>query len=207
MGSRRTFVVERCAGPIEDHPEEAMSRSGSSKPVQPRARPSSVRLRNSTQCANSRRNGRLAALGSDYKRNRDYLLQALRGCSVQSADCDEDTAAFLVELYAQGHHEVLHALMTAGLRSDGALSEMLGPFLGDVLAKTPSEFVAGLRRVDAPTQKAVCTLAGAGDGGGISPEGLNVARRRLSRIRGDVAVRCLEEIENITREMGTQGQQ
>jgi hypothetical protein len=135
----------------------------------------------------------------------DWCLDALRGCNIQNPDCDEDTAGLLIGLHEQGHHEVLHALMVAGRQSDGALSEMLGPFYGDVLAKAPSTFVAALRRVDAPTQKAVCALAGGGDGGGIAPSDLIAARQHFTRAGGDVALRCLREIENINREIDSAG--
>ena len=143
----------------------------------------------------------LAALGADYEKNRDYLLAGLRGCSLRDySDCDEETAGFLVRLYQQGHHEVLQALMIAGMNSDGALSEMLGPFYGDVLFKDPSGFIAGLRQLDGPHQKRVCHLASSGDDGGLAPEALQKARRRLKRIADDVALQCLQEIEASERE-------
>jgi hypothetical protein len=68
-------------------------------------------------------------------------------------------------------------------------------------------FVAGLRRVDAPTQKAVSALAGGADGGGIAPSDLMAARQHLTRAGGDVALRCLREIENINREIDSRSKQ
>ncbi len=140
----------------------------------------------------------LAALGSDYRKNRDYLLSVFRGC--QEPDCDEETAEFLIGLYEQGHHEVLGALLAAGLKSDAALSEALGPFYGEVLTKAPSAFLSGIRRLDASHQKAVCTLAGGGDGGGIMPETLEAGRRHLRRGGDDVGLRCLRDFETASRE-------
>jgi hypothetical protein len=143
----------------------------------------------------------LAALGSDYEKNRDYLLGVLRNCGVPDTDCDDETAEFLIQLYKQGHHEVLHALMVAGLKSDGALSETLGDFYYRVLMKAPAAFLGGVRGLDARTQKAVCGLAGGVDGGGMPPEDLSRARRELRRMGHDVALRCLGEVEESNREI------
>jgi hypothetical protein len=104
----------------------------------------------------------------------------------------------VVQLYERGHHEVLGALLAAGFRSDGALSEMLGDFYGEVLTKSPSRFIAEVRRLDAPTQKEVCWLAGSGDGGGMAGD-LDRARRGLKRIGDEVALRCLREVEEGNR--------
>ena len=136
----------------------------------------------------------LASLGSDYQRNLHSLVLVLGSCP-SSDDCDEDTAALLIGLYNSGNREVLLPLMAVGMKSDGALSEMLGPFYCDVLINTPSEFMDGLRRLDSPSQKAVCGLAGALDGGGMPPDTLRVARKRLDAVDDEVTLRCLHEVE------------
>src|SRR6266542_334865 len=43
----------------------------------------------------------LAALGSDYQKNRTYLIESLRGCNTPSiiSECEVDTGAFLIGLY------------------------------------------------------------------------------------------------------------
>jgi hypothetical protein len=142
----------------------------------------------------------LAALGSHYLTNRDYLVGVLRGCSTRQPDCDEDTAGFLIGLYYGGHRDVLTPLLMAGLHSDGALSELLGPFYGEMLVTDPSDFAARLRQLSTPAQESVCTLAGGSDGGRMEPSKFQQVQQRLRRIGDDVALQCLRHLENSNRQ-------
>lgn len=137
----------------------------------------------------------LAALGSHYTTNRDYLVGVLRGCSTRQPECDEDTANYLIGLHHRGHRDVLAPLLTAGFHSDGALSELLGPFYGEVLVTEPSGFLAALRQLAAPAQESVCTLAGGADGGGLEPSRFQQAKERLRRAGDRVALECLRHLE------------
>jgi hypothetical protein len=103
----------------------------------------------------------LAMLDSHYKINRDYLVGILHGCSTRQPECDDDTAGYVIGLYHGGHRDVLTPLLRAGSHSDGALSELLGPFYGEVLVTEPSEFIVALHQLTTQAQGAVCTLAGA----------------------------------------------
>jgi hypothetical protein len=140
----------------------------------------------------------LAALGYNYTTNRDHLVSALRTCGSRNSECDEDTAGFLIGLYHQGHREVLYPIMSASLKSDGALAELLGNFYSEVAESSPADFVLGLRRLDAIHQEAACTLSG----GGMSPDTVQKVQRALNGIGGKVATRCLRNIENSSREAG-----
>lgn len=137
----------------------------------------------------------LASLGSHYTTNRDYLVGVMRGCSTRQPECDEDTADFLIGLYHGGHRDVLAPLLRAGLHSDGALSELLGPFYGEVLVTGPSDFLAALRQLTAPGQESVCTLAGGADGGGMEPNRFQQAKERLRRAGDRTALQCLGHLE------------
>jgi hypothetical protein len=140
----------------------------------------------------------LAALGSDYERNRDYLIKVLRGCNSPSIKngCDEDTGGYLIALYERGHHEVLRPLLLAGMHNNGAaLSEMLGTFYADVVTDNPREFLVAIRPLAISSQKELCELAGATDGGGMSPDDLIKVRKGLQAVDNEVARRCLREIE------------
>jgi hypothetical protein len=134
----------------------------------------------------------LAALDVAYSKNRDFLTASLRQCqSTEHADCDEDTAEFLIRLYELGHSDVLQPLVAAGVRSDGAMSELLGVFYGSVLKNHAGQFVQTAKRLSPAEQESVCELAAVGDGGGIDPkDGLEI-HRSLHSIGGSVVVRCL----------------
>lgn len=75
--------------------------------------------------------------------NREDGLRMLKGCSTRpvTQNCNEDTAGYLVGLYEHGDRSLLRPLLDAGLRSDGALSELLGDFYSDVLSARPRSFL------------------------------------------------------------------
>jgi hypothetical protein len=140
----------------------------------------------------------LAAYGSDYEKNRDYLIHTLRGCTSPSIKfgCNDNTGAFLIVLYERNHKELLEPLMLIGKDSyNAALAEGIGDFYSEVLVKTPTEFLDTIQRFSPQTQQRVCELAGAADGGGMSPGDLQRVRRQLRAKGDDVAARCLRGVE------------
>ena len=144
----------------------------------------------------------LAALGSDYEHNRDYLINVLRGCNSTSVknNCDDDTGAYLIWLYRHGHHEVLQPLMVVGMHSyQAALAETIGAFYADVVTRAPTRFLDALRPLAIPTQKKLCGLAGSTDGGGMAVEDLKMVRKSLRAVDDEVARRCLQEIEKANK--------
>jgi hypothetical protein len=134
----------------------------------------------------------LAALDSDYEKNRNLLVQALRGCNERPAgkSCDEDTARFVIILHDQGHPELLGPLLAAGRTGDGPVAEALGVLYHQVLTERPEEFVAAIRTLEPGLQDRLCKLAGRG-AGGSTPGETDELNRRLKGIGGTLANRCL----------------
>jgi len=144
----------------------------------------------------------LAAFGSNYDENRDYLIKSLRGCNSPSIkhDCDEDTVAFLIELYNRGHHEVLSPLLVVGSDSYSAAGlEMLGSFSSDVLTKSPNVFLDTIRPLSTKSRNRLCELAGLADGGGIAKADLRQVRKQLKAIGGNLALQCLRRVEDANK--------
>jgi len=144
----------------------------------------------------------LAVLGVDYEKNRDYLLWVLRGCGVPeiTRGCDDVTGMYLAYLYDRGHREVLQPLMTEGVESyNAAGSESIGSFLSELIVKSPNEFLDAIRPLPVPTQRRICSFAGAADGGGMAPADLRKVRSHLRMMTDPVASRCLREIEKANK--------
>jgi hypothetical protein len=143
----------------------------------------------------------LAVLGVNYERNRDYLIWVLRGCSVPEVThgCDDMTGDFLAYLYEHGHSEVLAPLMKYGNSYNAAGSEFVGAFLSETVAKSPNNFLDALRTFSVPMQRKICYFAGLADGGGMAPADLRKARKALIARPGDVAGRCLREIDDANK--------
>ncbi|HMD76143.1 MAG TPA: hypothetical protein VKG86_02085 [Terracidiphilus sp.] len=140
----------------------------------------------------------LAALDVEYDRNRDYLFHVLSGCNYPEIryDCDESTGYYLIQLYEHSHEEILAPLLKTSIGNYSAAgSEMLGAYFGDLVEKSPEKFLEAVITFPAPTQKKACRFAGGTDGAGLGAEGLAQARKKLRAIGGEVALRCLREIE------------
>ena len=140
----------------------------------------------------------LAALKVDYIKNRDYLFHILSGCNYPEIryDCDDMTGEYLIYLYRHGHREILAPLMKTSIGSyNAAGSEGLGADFGEMIQKSPESFLQAVSRLPVATQRRVCSFAGSGDGGGLGAKGLSQARRNLHAIGGEVALRCLTQIE------------
>jgi hypothetical protein len=144
----------------------------------------------------------LAALDVEYDRNRDYLIHVLSGCNYPEGryDCDDVTGDYLIYLYEHGHQEILAPLLKTSIGSyNAAGSEGLGAFFGELVQKSPEKFLEAVGTFALPTQRKACGFAGASDGGGLGAEGLALVRKKLRVIGGEVANRCLKEIEAANR--------
>lgn len=155
----------------------------------------------------------LASLGYDYEHNREELLQVWQGCVINDFDhgCDENTALALVELYEQGHRELLHLLLAGCLYSDGALSEELFPFYAERLNRNPREFIAALAPFSPIEQQHICEKAGGelceeaggGPADGTYPSTMRKVLHHMQEIGGETAGQCSRAVKQGYREMVT----
>ena len=79
---------------------------------------------------------------------------------------------------------MLSPLLDAGLVSDGALSESLGSFYGELLWKEPHEFLRALNPRPQKAQHKLAWLAATMDGSGRPKEMFVAAKAKLSKIAG-----------------------
>jgi hypothetical protein len=82
----------------------------------------------------------------------------------------------------------------AGHHSDGALSALLGAFYARALLSAPAAFIATLQHFSIANQKAVCSLAGGGDGGGINRVAFKQAHHTLMQVSNTTASQCLHHL-------------
>ena len=138
----------------------------------------------------------LATLGYEYQRNRDELLEVLKGCSheIPTSGCDDMTGDYLMKLYLQGHKELLRPLLAAYPTGNVALQEGLGGFIGDRLAADTREFLAVASTFPPRAQQRICMAAGSEDGGGMPPKDFARVMRNLKAVGGEVAERCEEQV-------------
>jgi hypothetical protein len=144
----------------------------------------------------------LAVLGADYERHRDYLLWVMKGCEVPEIKhgCNFMTGDYLIFLYEHGHPEILAPLLSSNANSyNAAGSESVGSFMSELVAKSPKEFLDAVRSFPPSKQERVCFLAGAGDGGGITPAELRKVRKQLGAMNEETARRCLQQIEKANK--------
>ena len=80
----------------------------------------------------------LAMLGHNYVQNRDEILH------IWCKDGDDGTMTLLMNLYTQGHKELLNPLLTGYNGWNAATSEGLGTFYSDELEKEPGQFLNAL---------------------------------------------------------------
>jgi hypothetical protein len=138
----------------------------------------------------------LALLGSDYHVNRDTLAGSLRACGDLRFKCDENSAVYMVTLYRNGHRELLGPLIQAGVRSDGALSEVLGLFYQKVLLEDPRSFIREIERFPTPIQRRECFDAGTGDGSGTSSADAKRVAESLKALDGPVGRVCASSFQD-----------
>ncbi len=144
----------------------------------------------------------LAALDEDYERNRDYLLHVMAGCNFPQIrnGCDDMTGFYLIYLWKHGHSEILALLIKTSIGSyNAAGSEGTSGFFAEVVEQSPDKFLEALSTLPVATQKKACGFAGSSGGGGLGAKGLALARKRLKEIDGELALRCLREIEQANR--------
>lgn len=112
----------------------------------------------------------LAYLKYEYTPNRKRVVEALQRCLLRSVkiDCDnENTAAYIIELFERGDPGLLRPLIDAGPISDGALTAMLGPFYGEVFQKNSVLMLQTLAKLSKKDQRRIGFLAATGDGSGL----------------------------------------
>ena len=138
----------------------------------------------------------------DYEQNRDYLQHVMAGCNFPQIryGCDDMTGFYLIYLWKHGHTEILAPLLKTSIGSyNAAGSEGMGAFFEDLVEQSPDKFLEAVGTLSASTQKKACYFAGLSDGGGMGAKGLALARKRLKEIDGELALRCLREIEQANR--------
>jgi len=137
--------------------------------------------------------------------NRADALRILKGCATRpiTLGCSEDTAGYLIGLYDHGDRALLRPLLDAGIRSDAALSEMLGDFYSNVLSKNPRTFLSSLRSRSSKQQRHLCWMASNTDGSRMGTDMLDHVRRSLRVIssrRNDplssIARSCLANVNS-----------
>ncbi|MDT7541033.1 MAG: hypothetical protein QOE33_937 [Acidobacteriota bacterium] len=115
---------------------------------------------------------------------RSQLLEELKKCVSPRPQnqCDEMSVDEVAELYKQGDKNVMTNLMDVAPHSDGALSESLGVFFGELICEKPRTFLAAVARRPRSERENLLFLASAGDGSGMPCRHLPVLRRRLKNI-------------------------
>lgn len=118
----------------------------------------------------------------------------------------ENVAEHLISLYEHGDKELLHPLLDAGLKSDGALSQSLGSFYGELLAKHPKTFMTALVKRPVPEQRELAFMAGVMDGSGMPEDKLRKVRTALRQLAAQKQTRlvsvvnlCLDEVNKANR--------
>lgn len=144
----------------------------------------------------------LAVFGSDYQRNRDYLLWVLKGCEVPEIKhgCNDMTGEYLFYLYEQGHPDILAPLLNSSVKSHSAAgAESLGELFADLVVKSPKDFLGAVRLFPPSTQRKMCYFAGTAGDGGMAPADLKKVRKQLGAMNDETAQRCLREIEEANK--------
>jgi hypothetical protein len=131
----------------------------------------------------------LASLGYNYAVNRDEILRVWR------EEGDDGNMSLLIDLYGQGHKELLHPLLARYDGWNAATTEGLGTFYSDELEKRPEEFLQALGAFSPARQLELCTAAGSTDGGGMAPDVEHKVLAILKRIGGDMARRCARGVQ------------
>jgi hypothetical protein len=126
----------------------------------------------------------LATLGYEYPVNRDEILRVWR------KEGDDGNMGLLIDLYGQGHKELLRPLLARYDGWNAATTEGLGTFYSDELEKRPEEFLQALGAFSPARQLEFCTAAGSTDGGGMAPEVEREVLANLKKTGTDVAQRC-----------------
>ena len=151
------------------------------------------------------------ANAQEVKFTRQKALKNLKSCSVSLRDsrCKtnsvEDDAGFLIKLYERGDKALLTHLLYAGLRSDGALSAVLGDFYSNVLEKDPKSFLLAISDRTKKEQIYLTRLTVGGDGSGSPNNWINEMRAKLIQISkkknnklSKVAKVCADELKKLT---------
>lgn len=147
----------------------------------------------------------LAVFGTEYQRNRDYLLESLNAClsrpkeSPENDVCDRKLLDYVTNLYWRGDSALLQPLLQiADSRKDVILE--IGTFYADLLDRRTATTVDGLRELPPEKQRLICKLAGEDEYSIDEPELERVAGR-LHAIGDETADRCLQEAEKAANDV------
>jgi len=137
----------------------------------------------------------LAVFGSDYQRNRDYLVELLGSClsrpkeSPEDDVCDGKLLDYLTNLYWRGDNRLLEILLqSADSRKDVILE--IGTFYANLLDRHMAAALQGLSLLPNEKQELICRLAGEDDLSIDSPKFERV-KKNLGEAHNEVADRCL----------------
>lgn len=141
----------------------------------------------------------LSVFGTEYERNRNYLLKVLNTCLSRPNDspeddvCDSQLLSFVTNLYWRGDSELLQPLLQIGDSRRDVIGE-IGYFYGDLLERQPAAALNEMSTLSTEKQQSICALAGEDDFSINTPKLQRVAEH-LRALGTDEAARCLKEAE------------
>jgi hypothetical protein len=138
----------------------------------------------------------------DHGFTREAALLKMKACEIHIDEDCLDAADFLMRLQVNGDDALLSPLLDAGIKSDGAYSESLGPYYSDVLQLQMDKFLSGINGRSRKEQQTLCFLAIAADGSGngdhweadVGSKLLKIKEDRSSSLSGAASV-CLSELQ------------
>lgn len=141
----------------------------------------------------------LAVFGTDYQKNRDYLVKSLTDCLARPKDspeddvCDSRLLDYLTNLYWRGDGGLLEGLLQLADSRKDVISEV-GTFYANLLDRHTAAALRGMQKVTLEKQRTVCSLAGEDDFSIDGPK-LNRVAKHLHAAGDPVAELCLQEAE------------
>src|SRR5438874_9312281 len=118
---------------------------------------------------------------SPTAKHKKAVMAALARCNGTSRpnNCD-DIAGEVLTWYRCGESTLIDPLLAASAHSDGAMSDLLGGFLGDLIVAKPELLLRHVSRRSTVEQQAIGQLAL--DGGEISDEAIQKVEADLKRL-------------------------
>ena len=124
------------------------------------------------------------ANAQNEKQTKRSALSRLNKCAIEFSgkNCNENDAQFLIDLYFRGEKDLLKPLLNAGLKSDGALTEILGTFYADILNTETKSFLFALSEKTKVEQIEISKRTVWADGSGNSIEWEARIKKKLTTI-------------------------
>jgi len=141
----------------------------------------------------------LAVFGSEYDRNRDYLVELLSSCLSRPRDSPEDNVCdgklldYLTNLYWRGDSELLQPLLQSADSRKDVIDE-IGTFYANLLDRRTAAALRGMQEISIDKQRTICNMAGEDDLS-LDPPKLERVTDRLRAAQDDLAERCLQAAE------------